>query len=1804
MELPSQLKKSNACVIMNNNSEQANTIDVTGKKRLSKNKGSEQVAAIFEVLLQDTAPKLSEFNKINLKKIHLELSKFDSQIISDFCGRVEYKRNCEALLEEILGSNLIIEFGKRISSNDKGKSSENVLIENLVNVVNIIGIFLHFESIIFNEITFIKEIRIISNIIRSVLPIIFSENVKNCCLEALNTSFIDCLETINTIVRIKNIHEVLSTQIIVGLLSIFLIEDINTMTILLAVEIVVHLFVSGSLNSNEFLENSLNLIFNVMEELPQTNKAIKKAKICIEMDSYMHIYVYLLIRLIQSICIPNGIVSNDNILSIKNISIKRYNSAKFICSQFATFFIHNIILNRTKKKEGNFSTGNDIATVILTDLLRASFNPKYNICSIITQIIIIQLIKISNNSLINESGPKSQSIHIDLYSKELCVHLLGLSLSIIYKNVNIKLMYTDSSEKSIQKSRSEMKEAHIEGDDTTNDALIDCVCGSSYTIDLEKLIKCENCSKNFHLNCIQNGTYLEIYEQWKCDSCTINLIFNEINTNFGTGGEEILSSEDSELSVVLITVLDYLYRKTAMTVSQASTEPFITDITKLVTDTGSSVACSFILEMIAKLKLGNKNTEKKYGKEEPKNKTTKSGNKKIFRTCDEMDQLYIMLLTEWVSPITKLHSPLIAYSSKFPKLLEANTIRFWNVILAKELKNVANIILHCLLSNIYNSNVTSIRRISLNSLGQIISVKPYLLITNETVLNAIILSLKDKTPKVRERALAIIEKYFSDISSNENSDYIQNGEDLRINFDRVSKLMLDQIFRTAYDISPLVRMASIKILRGLYHQDPSKLNIGIILLKRASAVEETQTIKRLIFDSFTSIWFQSSSKVDDKMAECLVKLINYSESNEFLQYINHEQKGTNCLLKGVMSILQENQSIKNLESLITRWSNILVDMFIQNDNYLDTIKSEDLISNKSGTKNGKLNDQDIVKSNSSRDFSEVKLQILKTAEVIGKVYPKSIKDMYSYIVVYLKDFRQFKSEVMIHICTVLSYILPYVGDFEADSIEFDLLKIITNSRSPQLIRSSILCLCNLLVESEKGPNENNALSPLIIDNIRILWNYRQKTLGTEVTMDLKEVDQLRRSAWLLGCIFEFSSPNMVLAIVDNKLERAKLIQTEFGISWAFESRPTNKVPESEFGEDLGLEYTILESSRVVFDLLCDLYYTLDWNLNKGVLFPTLIQFLINQKQFVKTLKFNNLIKCAIKGNKSFASMDCHSKQSIQCSNNTVNNSKANSNLCIICLQGILTLLKSYEIQALEENKIAQENDLESSKRVNMTEDITNQFHDEINQSDDVFSGNNSIFSTPNTKKRTSIQFEKNEINSPVSSSSCSNLGNISSIRTCAFGSVTHNTNSVSASQPIASNLELLLNLFEETTGYQEGRFSNQQKQQVSSLILCILEQLNKQGLVNPTSIIPQVSGLLFSSNREVSFKSYQIISSLFERFPNLIINKYKEISVYGFVFCTSNFPGLLGVYNSKTVSENAPRSIISNEVTSEKIQSKSRSEVLETVFEFFTRIYSEKCRSKRVFRESIIRGCCKQLELLLSVDETEILLRKLRAHLMLESRVLLVLYMEFVSYIFLAMPFQFESEILLVLFCLGEICVSCSQNISNDSENPVKIDTEQAFCIAILVTVCTTIQLILKEEYRISDNQISSFNPYNSISKEKPKFLHQDSEFNAGAIENSTNMISLGTSTIYELLQSLREKLHLIWEISESSDSEKRLIDYANEIIYFYTQTTSEKVPKYPKRKQTKRKSIKRNRDREEEFSDTSSTQSWSPSSRTNKSHK
>ncbi|KAF7457336.1 HEAT repeat family protein [Cryptosporidium felis] len=1797
MELPNQLKKGNICGMVNIKDE-SKIMTVCPEKEVGySNRKMEQIEVFFDILGNKT-PRLADFAGLNLKKIHSEIKKCDYHSLSRYFCKDRLNKNCELILEEIIESELILDFNKKILGNGKEKLLDSVLDESITPIAYVISIFLYFEMLLLNEQTLSKEFRILANITRTILPVVLSENVRNIHLEAFNEAFIGCLENVDSISRARNIPEVYSTQLILGLLAIFSIEDSTPTISRLVVDIIVQLFVSGSLYSNNFLENTFNLILNTMDSIPQTGRAIKKLRICIELDSSMHIYVYLLIRIIQSTCVPNGINPDDNLASLKQISVKRYNLAKFMCSQFATFFINEITLQRTKRRDTHYSIGSDIATVILTDLIKASLSPKYNICSTIVQLILIQIIKLLNRSLTNEEDKeKSRSINLDQYSKELCLNLLGTSLTIICKIIGLSLSTVEFTGNT---TREEIKGGLGKGDldDSNSKENPKCPCMNSDLLPKQEIIICGRCKREFHKNCSCNETYLEIYEDWKCEKCTLSSLFDEINTCFKVNGEGFLPAESSELGVVLMLVLDCLFRKTAFTVTQINSDSSESASAKIVTDPEISVTCTYILEMISRLKLGlNKSGVEKEETSRTSKRRTKNRSNEFIMNQDNIDQFHAMLLTEWTSPITKVHSPLISYSSKLPKLMEANTYKLWNRILIKDFQIIGNLILHCILSNIYNSTITSMRRISLNFLGQVVLVVPSLVFKSEVVLNAIVMSFKDKTPKVRERALAIAEKLFSDIVPFESNSCFKIGNIGADDFERVTRLLQEYIFKTAYDVSPLVRMASIKILKALFQRNPDKLNIGAILLKRASSLEETQAIKKLIFDSFVLLWFHNSSSVNIQMAENLVRVINYSESSEFLQSINHNNRYTNHFLNGILLSIQESQTNQDVDSLITRWSNILVDMFINSERISQNSPGV-VLNNESSADIKKKMSSNCTEKNNYREFSEKKLQILKTAQVIGKIYPRSITEIYSYIVVYLKDFSQFKSDVMIHICTVLSYILPYIGDLEAENIELDLIRIMTDSRSPQLIRSSILCLCNLISKNDEMKlNENTILSPVILENMRILWDYREKMMNSKLELNLKEIDQVRRSAWLLGCIFEYSCPRLAVAIVNKRLERTKIVETEFGISWVVDSHATDE-EQGGFGKNLGFEDAVFESSNVVFDLICDLFYYLDWNLNKGVLFPTLVQFLINQRQFVKSIKFNNLIKSILKGEIVFLEeQEMTLNESMLLNSNLKLSNKENPSLCIMCLQGVLSLLINYEQQGQREKKINHEDDSEFSKitGVSVALEQNSQFHDETNQFGERNSIGNGVFTTPSTRKRQNNQPERNEVVSPVSSSSFSNTENISSIRTSVFRSASQITSSASASQPIASHLDLFLSLFGETMGNSQGRFPAQQRQLVTSLLLCIIEQLNKQGLVNPTSIIPQISGLLFSAYREVSFKSYQIISSLFERFPNLIINKFKEISIFGFLHCSSNFPSLLGVYQSNTCSEENFFSIFSNEVVPEKVHSRSRSEVLETTLEFFVKIYAEKCRKKKALRENVINGCCKQLKSLLSNDGTEDLLKRLTSTLNIQKRNILVIYVEFISYIILALPYTFESEILLVLYSLGEICVSCTQNLPSEFEQNIKADLgEQSFRNALLASVCTTIQLILKEEYRISESHISNFDPYNSIVKEKPKFLHLDLELSAGnASDGSANTIALNRGTVYGSLRDLREKLNRIWEISNSIDPSEKLAEFTNEVIYSFAQTTTVRASR-PTKKYAKKKQSKRSRE-VDECSD-SSSQSWSPS--------
>ncbi|KAH8740079.1 hypothetical protein FG386_000906 [Cryptosporidium ryanae] len=1762
--IPNQLKKSNKCDVENImgkvDSENAFKIEEPTNVKVTKD-----YLSFFEVISEKENLFVDDLINLNLINIYKDIQINEIQVIENFVKNNRFIKNSIMITKELSESEILLEFGKKIQGSNTDKNNDEMIFDRLIKITHILGIMLFTNIYFFNEQKFESELRTLGSIIRNVLPFIYYDNTKSNS-ELFWEVFYHCLGSVKIIVNVNNIQEMCSTQVIMNLISVFSIEEISAKIILLVIDIIVHLFIRNSINSIAFVENTLNSIFNVMEGIPKSLKSLKKARICIDLDFSMHYYVYLIIRIIQGICIPNDVVLSNDFDSNKQNSIKYHSLAKSICNQFSTFFINKLIFNRVKNKDYHYSTGNDIAAVIFLDMLKASLNPKYYICSTIITVILVQLIKISNSLISSNSNSKINLVQIDTYSKELCIYLLGISLSTFLKNINYNISLNGIS----GNNNDNLDKVHDNRDihNTNTSGEIDCICDIySFNSDFGDKIGCKICDKMFHYNCISDNTYSEINEDWKCDDCVINDISNELNKSMGNDSESISDNLDnSKIHVIVVITLDYLYRKTGLNTSPTKFETI--NRKRIVTDVNSSVICSFILEMESKLKLFDLNNTKECGK---LHNLKANKNKNIERNDDGKKKLFLMLVKEWFSPVTNVHSSLVTYSSKFPKLLDSCTIRIWNNYLLKEIKALSSLVLHCLLANIYNSSLSTMRRIALNSLGQVISVKPSLLSINNTVLNAILLSLKDKTPKIRERALVIIEKYVSDIYSIQ----ILGNKD---KFEDENKLLLNQIIRTTFDISPLVRLASIKILKIIYSKNPTNLYIGSLLLKRALASDETQSIKRLSIDTFISLWFCNTSVINEKMGSSLVEIINYSESKDFNQSVRIEYKGHNSFIGYIKAIIRSNSDDKNAENLISRWSKILIDMFLNCEDF-DNLKE---------TKESELKDALL--------FSEKKLNILKSIEIIGQIYPESITEIYPHIIVYLKDFSIIKSDVIINICTVLSYILPLVKSMNTKSIEMDLLKIVMDSKSPQLIRSSILCLTSLVGDNSKENyvNENNIITPIIMESIRNLWEYKCKIEADIGSFEVKALDSIRRNAWLLGCIYEYSSPKIALTFLNNKIERAKIIETEFGISWALYNDKCDSMSDSKLGTVISVDYNVIDSSNFVFDLLCDLFYSLDWNLNKSILFPTLIQFLMNQKQFIKTVKFNTLIRSALRGvriKENYVNKLKSSDTENSMDNDNLNIAKR-SGLCIISLQGIFSLLKNYEYRAIKENKSNQYNDdLLNNSTTDILEAQSNEHSNNIEEN----TYGSRIYNTPNNRSSKSSKYKDQfEPYSPVSSSTFSNVENLSTVKTNILGSTSQNTTSSSASQPLASNLDILLSLFQETTTENVIRFNKVQKQQISSLILCILELFNKHGLVNPTSIIPPISGLLFSINKEISYKSYQIICSMFDRFPNLIMNKYKEITINGFIYYYSNVKNMFGVY-SKEDSDSTLKYIFTKEIAEENIQGKTRSEFLGITFEYFSRIYVEKCRGKKVYRESFIKGFCKQFELLLSIDEVKCLLNKLSSNINMSNKALLMLYIEFVSYLILALPFIYESELLLLLYNLGEICVSCSQNCNNIHETSEIIDELEMkiYSNAILVITCTSLQKILKEEYNVDESHISNFNPYNSIHKEKPKYSHLDVEFQANTNEGVTNIISLNRNKIYESMGNFREKLFNIWELSSRDSSTENLVEFVNEILYLNAHTTTEKVTK-PGKKKLKKKSVKRSRD-EDQCSDTNSSQSWSP---------
>ncbi|EEA04904.1 HEAT repeat family protein [Cryptosporidium muris RN66] len=1738
MEISKQLKRGNLCSIRVHTMQEGDVVWQFETSDILKFIYKEKEIRIYDLIKFCTGETLDsiEFKEADKSgtesTVDIYSNKFNN--LAEQLGRV---------LDEIGSVEFYSEFHKKLSTEVADKvSDENVITRISIPCLTLVNLFLKFKDIYTHEEFMEKVYRVLGMHLRYILPNVFSENIKigKPMLDGYLNIYINSIENLIEIIKTFRISELNAIQLLSFLPYIFVLPDIHPKLMLVTIECIVQLFFSHLYISDKFMEGSLASIFGILDNITTTNKSIKKSKVMVDSQILVHGYTFLILRLIHGVSCPNDIWNGKFGLSALDMAKKHYELVKKICSQFAGYYINKLVITKSKQRDGYNNHNGDIASMLLVDLVKSSTSPKFCLSKLLIQIIIIQLIKISNSALTSNTLVGSLAQLVDTSSRELSITLIGLSLPIVQSVCNIsKNIVLGAKVDNISLENEKVK---------VNSEDIGCYCLNNEGISQAAMLDCDKCHRWFHMKCVSVEPS-NVPEIWNCDDCILEQV--KVEVCHGIKSEELKLDIGDILNISAISIFHYL------TITNFNMIGMTRDIIENSTifDLNSSIRSSFILEILMRLNAQsndeNKKKEifrhKKLGKHD-KNIIKKHGNNKISLKSGssvlEYQDLHSLFLNEWLSPITSNITSLTAYSSKLPKIMQSTINRLWCKIISSTFTVLVELMLNCILVNIHNSPSMSQRRTAVNALGNLLVTHPILAFTNDSISNALLNALQDKAPKVRERSLVLIEKLILDNNCDLNLE-INSKESSSM---KIPQYMYESICRMSYDISPLVRIAAVRILRQLYEKRNFDLSIGALLLRRLTSPEETQTIRRYVMDVFTSLWF-SKSKVCNKIS-CtnFVNILKISQGRNFQQL----QGSSNWLLHQLIGAMRTSMSSSEIEESVTRWVPLLLDMFLEGFEHANN-----------ETEVSEANESGLITESNDLLFSNFQINCLKALETLGEIFPHSTTVVFPHIIIYMRDINSGSSDALIHICNILSYIIPLDINYDISSLVIDFINIINNARSPQLIKSAICCLCKII---QKPDIDKTHFHLLIIDKINTIWDYNNKQ---DLNLfDKKTIDIIRRNCWIIGCIYEFSSPELPLSLKNGRIIETNYCKTEFGISFVTSNSNQQlmnfKESDKESDENIESDYSdCIESSNLVFDLICSLYYKIDWKLGKSVILPTITEFLVKQKQFIKTIKFSKLIQCAIR------ICDC-----------TDNPTSSNSDLCIACLQCIFSLLNAYETEALkpvEDEDIISDN---YNASYSCSEDKLNTIFSETANDNEE----SDIFHTPVRKKSAKVSEFETDSNSPISSRT--SFDYFSSLKASKYGSSQYFNRlaSVSAAQPLAAHLDLLLDLIRLLNECSNEKFTQHQKQMVAILVICILEQFNRQGLVNPTSIIAPVSGMLFSLNKDLSVRAYQITSNLFDKFPNLVINKFKDITVYGFNFIMGNFPTFLGNFESNGET----RRIFDNDLQNNECCGISIPIFCSNIMELYNRLYVEKCRNKKSLRETIIKGLCKQLELLINSESIDNLLNKLFSKHKIDNYGVILLYVEFVSYLIMSTPFVYESEVLLLIYTMGEMCILCSQFLEDYNEKMNEYCQSKSFTLytcTLLVTICTCMQKVLKTEYKINDQNLSCFNPNTCIVKEKPKYAHLDIDTGESSSINIAG-VTLTRSTVYNSLNCFRKKGSSIYTFR---DEPARLRSFMNETLYSQTEVISEKEIKLYRRKNRKRPSNKKGIDSDD------SSQSWSP---------
>eukprot|EP00923_Selenidium_pygospionis_P012165 GHVN01020672.1.p1 GENE.GHVN01020672.1~~GHVN01020672.1.p1 ORF type:complete len:1817 (+),score=181.84 GHVN01020672.1:576-6026(+) len=1424
----------------------------------------------------------------------------------------------------------------------------------------------------------------------------------------------------------------------------------------------------------DFREAVLQSLVTTAPSIPTQGKQGKRSRVAVPGGLTLSVFSVLLFRICHCAATPPNVTINDHYDKVQSLLVEAASSAAATAQALTQGILSRCLLRSESREDRN------VVRTLLQDAAQASLNPLWPGGLLLVRAFCISLIRIV--------GQEQTASYVDATTKEACLMLLGevghqLFMANYLATIN-EFRFRDLNEPA--------RDGTSPSDEDYRKKT--CVCGKELG-NTESSIACDDCCQWFHCKCV-GLSFSDLPDRWTCDTCWFRKVALHLRQESNSSVEwiqriaadesltetmmdgdlmllhVILAHIDSVLARSPVVYLeDFQSRKYLSTIDAKhcghNDRKTIADRTAVLTGDHPIFARSAFLCWMGQNHIrqtagavraaqgngeGVRNDSRSESSEAPskvaaskgkrgrKNNTVTDDSVPVDATegsndCAPLDLLLVFFQSEWIDGNSKFSASMEnknQWCADGPVLPLHNVHRVWRQLICKQFDKIRTLLLQGLIAHMFRCQLSSLRRAAVVALSSLIAGDPTLL-RSATVVECINNLLKDRAPKVRERSLALLDRMLSKFSSSDVADWdveaetVPEGGDGKLK--KGERSPAKQIGEQD-EIPPDVDAATIA-------RDIGKGFINSIcrMTNDVSAAVRTQAIRTL-----RRICLQQPDTEFARVA--LLRLLERLLCSDETSNVRDLVLDTFCLTwfdKTKPPTPQSTESFIYILTAAERMMQVAEEPFLQSvlrQRKRGTITlTEDDITTSITRWLQVLLDVFLIKKGTTNEETQRDPQLdagcsqvntLRALRLVGEVRPHAIAEYLCHFTPYLKSLPtdRVHCEVVSEVSGIVALSVKHIPR-RAGSIK-DIRLVQHDLTKLFLSRGQVMrAAITALCACVEGVTKDftSVLEPLVIESMRTLMGIRDDLRQKGASVSTN-LDVVRRKAWQIACICEFLD---IEAHVMDDITTQAMEPVRQGTPMRGKSSfvtPKRAIYRSpEQSEDSS---PLMKLSSLREALTPD-------SENFDILFLIfgVLCDLFDCVEDVDLKKF--LLQCLgnfLRRQKKFV----RSRRIRALFEGALTGPSVP--LRIGCLQVMFQLLKKFEREAVA---------------VGAQVDPATPPHSSHGLAE-------AAFNTSTSESRSERSSSRSE-------------------------------SAVESAQPLALHLDVVLDILRDPSTQQSGEshVEYQQRQQLALSAVQVVNQLHRQGLINPGHIVAPIFSLMFSENSDVRFRAFNILRRLLDSLPDLMINKLEVCLTESFVFMLRHNKSL-------------------------KLFTKMPTSLLDPISE----LYAERYRSRKIAREKIITCLVKLMEKSI-IDSDSCLGNDVDTYKTVETlpeagsgsmecdadpSVLVsrskiqLLYLQFVAFVLCHLPFVFDSEVLYVIHSLanslslkGHVFISVDVAPQPDSQSS---DAEHVstsiYSSALSSVVSMVVRDALKQAYGITDTMCQEFNPEAPYGKERPKY--------------------------------------------------------------------------------------------------------------------